>query len=68
MVSRCLKIGICKEVLFMTEPRRERISCKGRANEVLARDVSGQPVVATGFKQVSCNDFEKQKLELVDFS
>lgn len=52
----------------MTEPRREGISCKGEASEVPARDISGQPVVATGFKQVSCNDFEKQKLELVDFS
>ena len=52
----------------MTEPLREGISCKGEASEVPARDISGQSVVATGFKQVSCNDFEKQKLELVDFS
>jgi len=34
----------------MTEPRREGISCKGEASEVPARDISGQPVVATGFK------------------
>ena len=43
----------------MTEPRREGISCKGEANEVPALDISGQPVVATGFKQFSCNDFRK---------
>ncbi|MCD6599659.1 MAG: hypothetical protein J7L19_03710 [Dehalococcoidia bacterium] len=47
----------------MTEPRREGISCKGEASEVPARDMSGQSVVATGFKQlrVSCNDFEYGK-------
>ena len=52
----------------MREPRKEGIPCKGRVSEVLAREISGQPVVATGFKQFSCNDFESEKLELVDFS
>jgi len=45
----------------MTEPRREGISCKGEASEVPARDIPGQSVVATGFKQISCNDFEYGK-------
>jgi len=45
----------------MTEPRKGGISCKGRISKVLARDVSGQPVVATGFKRFSCNDFAKRK-------
>ena len=35
----------------MTELCREGISCKGKASEVPARDISGQPVVATGFEQ-----------------
>jgi len=40
----------------MTEPRREGISCKGETSEVPARDIPGQPVVATGFKWISCNN------------
>ena len=45
----------------MTEPWKEEISRKGGAREVPARDISGQPVVAAGFKQFSCNDFEYGK-------
>ena len=44
----------------MTEPRREYL-VRGEMSEVPARDISGQSVVATGFKQISCNDFEYGK-------
>ena len=39
----------------MTEPRKE-YPVRGEMSEVPARDISGQPVVATGFKQFSCNN------------
>jgi len=44
----------------MAEPRRES-PVRGEMSEIPALDMSGQSVVATGFKQVSCNDFEYGK-------